>query len=107
MHWQPTDTDIDAFKQWITVDTSWHHLTLLCRIFPTRKQVKEYNDQCLTLLTSSHTTLPAVYSVAAIDTKTSAPVYLTNEQIQESKPDSKSETAGLAETLKIAHHADT
>ena len=99
---QPTDADIDALKQRTTIDTSVPPFDTALRIFPTRKQVKEYNDQCLTLLTSSQTTSPAIYDIAAIDTKTSAPAYLTDEQIQESKPDSESETAGLAEILKLA-----
>ncbi len=99
---QPTDTDIDILKQRTTVDTSVPPFDTALRIFPTRKQVKEYNDERLTLLTSSQTTSPAVYSIAAIDTQTSAPAYLTDQQIQESKPDKESETAGLAETLNLA-----
>ena len=55
---QPTDADIDALKQRTTVDTPFD--TAL-RIFPTRKQVKEYNDERLNVLTSSQTTSPAVY----------------------------------------------
>ena len=97
---QPTDADIDALKQRTTVDTTVAPFDTALRIYPTRKQVKEYNDERLALLTSS--TSPAIYSIAAIDTRTSTPAYLTDEQIQESKPDNESETAGLAETLNLA-----
>ena len=97
---RPTDADISILQQRTTVDTSVPPFDTALRIFPTRKQVKEYNNERLTLLTSS--TSPAVYSIAAIDTRTSTPAYLTDEQIQESKPDNESETAGLTETLNLA-----
>ena len=99
---QPTDADIDTLRERATVDSSQPSFDTALRIFPTRKQVKEYNNQCFTVLTASQTASPDVYSIAAIDTQTSAPAYLTPEQIQESKPDSESETAGLAETLQLA-----
>ena len=98
---EPTDSDIAALEQRTTVDTSIPPFCNALRIFPTRKQVKQYNDERLALLTSSQTTPPAIYSIAAIDTRTSTPAYLTDEQIQESKPDNESETAGLAETLNM------
>lgn len=40
--------------------------------------------------------------ITAINSRTLTPAYLTDEQIQESKPDNESETAGLAETLNLA-----
>ena len=80
---QPTDTDIDTLKQRATADSSLPPFDTALRIFPTRKQVKEYN-QCFTVLTASQTASADVYSIAAINTQTSAPVYLT--PIQESKP---------------------
>ena len=98
---EPTDSDIAALEQRTTVDTSIPPFDTALRIFPTRKKVKEYNDHRLTVLTSQSTS-PAVYSIAALDTRTSAPAYLTDEQIQESKPDNESDTAGLAETLNLA-----
>ena len=99
---QPTESDIEALQQRTTVDTSLPPFNTALRIYPTRKQVKEYNTERLALLTSSETTSPAVYSIPAIDTRTSTPAYLTDEQIQESKPDNESETAGLAATLNLA-----
>ena len=99
---QPTDIDIDTLKQRTAVDTKVPPFDTALRIFPTRKQVKEYNDERLTILTSSQTTPTTVFNIAAIDTRTSTPAYLSEEQIQESKPDNESETAGLAETLKLA-----
>ena len=71
------------------------------RIFPTRKQVQDYNKEHLALLTSQNTTA-LLYNITAYDTITTAPSYLTPEQIQQSKPTNESETAGLAETLNLA-----
>lgn len=97
---QPTNADIDTLKERTTVDTSVPPFDTALRIFPTRKQVKEYNDKRFTLLTSTSPSSVA-YTITAIDNKTSAPAYLTDEQIQESKPDNESETVGLAETLRV------
>ena len=71
-------------------------------IYPTRKQVKEYNAQRLTELTSSQPSLN-VYDIVAHDTMISAPGYLTDEQIQSSKSSDESETAGLTQTLHLAN----
>lgn len=71
---QPTESDIEALQQRTTVDTSLPPFNTALRIYPTRKQVKEYNTERLALLTSSETTSPAVYSIPAIDTRTSTPV---------------------------------
>lgn len=98
---QPTDADIDLLHHRTTIDTSTPPFDSALRIYPTRKQVKEYNEERLTHLTSSHTSL-ATYSIPAIDSCTSTPAYLTDEQIQESLPDNESETAGLTQTLKLA-----
>ena len=77
---QLADTDIEALKQRTTVDTSVPPFDTALRIFPTRKQVKDYNDERLALLTSSQTTSPTVYSIVAIHSCTSTPAYLTDEQ---------------------------
>ena len=77
---QPSDADIQALQQRTRVDTSVPLFDTALRIFPTRKQVKEYNNERLALLTSQPTS-PAVYNITAIDMHTSAPDYLTDEQI--------------------------
>ena len=64
----PTDADIDTLRERATVDSSQPPFDTALRIFPTRKQVKEYNNQCFTLLTASQTASPDVYSIAAIGT---------------------------------------
>ena len=63
---QPTDADIDTLRERATVDSSQPPFDTALRIFPTRKQVKEYNNQCFTV--ASQTASPDVYSIAAIDT---------------------------------------
>lgn len=62
---------------------------------------KNIIKQRLALLTSQNTT-PALYNIPSHDTLTSAPAYLTDEEVRESKPTDESETAGLAETLNLA-----
>jgi len=99
---QPTDADIQALHQRTLVDTSLPAFDSALRIFPTRKQVKEYNDQRLALLTSTQVSV-TTYNIIACDTVTSAPSYLTDEQIQQSKPTDDSDTAGLTETLNLAN----
>lgn len=98
---QPSSSDIEVLQQQTTIDTSLPPFDSALRIFPTRKQVKEYNNKRLLLLTSL-TTTAAVYNIKAIDSHTSVPEYLTDEQIQESIPDNESETAGLVQTLTLA-----
>lgn len=50
---QPTDADIQVLHWRILVDTSLPAFDWASRMFPTHKQVKEYNNQHLALLTSS------------------------------------------------------
>ena len=78
------------------------HFHFALRIFPTRKQVKEFNEQRLVLLTSSQIASPSVFTIQAHDTLKSAPGYMSPEEIQQSTPSDESQTAELAENLKLA-----
>lgn len=99
---QQTDADIHALKERTTVDTPIAPFDDALRIYPTTKQVKEHNDTRLAQLTSSQPTPPAIYNIPAMDRLVHAPLHLTNEQIQVSKPENESETAGLVKTLNLA-----
>ena len=99
---QPSESDIANLNERKNIDVTVPPFNTALRIYPTRKQVKEYNAQRLTELTSSQPSLN-VYDIAAHDTMISAPGYLTDEQIQSSKSSDESETAGLTQTLHLAN----
>ena len=94
---EPTNDDIEVLRQRTLVDTSVPPFDTALRVFPTRKQVKEYNEHRLSILVTS-----SIYTITAIDTLTSSPGHLSDKQIQQSKPNNESETAGLQETLNLA-----
>ena len=99
---QPSESDIANLNERKNIDVTVPPFNTALRIYPTRKQVKEYNAQRLTELTSSQPSLN-VYDIAAHDTMISAPGYLTDEQTQSSKSSDESETAGLTQTLHQAN----
>ena len=100
---QPTNADIESLQQRTLIDTSIPPFANALRIFPTRKQVKVFNEQRLNALASTQVTPPSIYTIAALDTVISAPSYMSPDEIEQSKPTDESETAGLAETLKLAN----
>ena len=100
---QPTNADIDSLQQRTLINTSLPSVANLLKIIPTRKQVKQFNEQRWNALASTQATPPSIYTIAALDSVISALSYMSPDDIEQSKPTDESEPAGLAETLKLAN----
>lgn len=74
---EPTNDDIEVLRQRTLVDTSVPPFDTALRVFPTRKQVKQYNEHCLSTIATN------IFTITALDTLTSSPGHLSDEQFQQ------------------------